>query len=141
MCGHGSLRRRPHPGITLDSAPAGLSLWLGWVVSPDRQLVFVLDRGQDRSDLVRQSLGIGYEALAGEVAGGVDAWRDDGRPVTATALTRTAVAGPVLDVRQASEFGMGHVRGAGGIELGPCPVALPISPSASMSCAATASAQ
>ena len=81
-------------------------------------MVFVLDREQDRSDLVRQALGIGYEALAGEVAGGFDAWRDAGRPMATTALTRTPGAGPVLDVRQASEFGSGHVRGAALVELG-----------------------
>jgi hydroxyacylglutathione hydrolase len=56
--------------------------------------------------------------LAGEVAGGVETWRDAGRPLAATALTRTASAGPVLDVRQASEFASGHARGAAAIELG-----------------------
>lgn len=92
--------------------------WLGWMVLPDRPLVFVLDEEQDRGDLVRQALGIGYETLAGEVASGFQAWRDSGRPVAATALTRTAAAGPILDVRQVSEFAEGHVDGATAIELG-----------------------
>ena len=101
--------------------------------------MFVLDREQDRSDLVRQALGIGYEALAGEVAGGFDAWRDAGRPMAATALTRTAGAGPVLDVRQASEFGSGHVAVLRGSNSGRCLAKSPMSPSASRSCAAMAS--
>ena len=107
------------PGLTLDRAAAGVRFVAGLdgALRTD-PLVFVLDRGQDRQDLVRQALGIGYEALAGEVAGGFEAWRNAGRPVMATALTRTAAAGPVLDVRQASEFGTGHVRGAIGVELG-----------------------
>ncbi len=94
------------PGSLSIALRPAFASWLGWMVPPDRQLVFVLDREQDRSDLVRQALGIGYEELAGEVAGGFDAWRDAGRPETATVLTRSA-AGPVLDVRQASEFAVG----------------------------------
>ena len=106
------------PGSLSIALRPAFASWLGWMVPPDRQVVFVLDSGQDRTDLVRQVLGIGYEALAGEVAGGFDAWRDAGRAVAATVLTRTAAAGPILDVRQASEFGTGHVRGATGVELG-----------------------
>jgi rhodanese-related sulfurtransferase len=106
------------PGSLSIALRPAFASWLGWVMLPDRPLVFVLDRGQDRSDLVRQALGIGYEALAGEVAGGFDAWRDAGRPMATTALTRTAAADPILDVRQASEFGGGHVNGAIAIELG-----------------------
>jgi hydroxyacylglutathione hydrolase len=106
------------PGSLSIALRPAFASWLGWMVLPDRPLVFVLDEGQDRSDLVRQALGIGYEMLAGEVAGGVEAWREAGRPVLATALTHTASAGPVLDVRQASEFHAGHVRGAAAIELG-----------------------
>lgn len=106
------------PGSLSIALRPSFASWLGWMALPDRPIVFMLDQGQDRSDLVRQALGIGYEALAGEVAGGFDAWRDAGRPVATTALTRTAAAGPVLDVRQASEFGSGHVRGAAWVELG-----------------------
>lgn len=106
------------PGSLSIALRPAFASWLGWMVLPERPLVFVLDGGQDRSDLVRQALGIGYEALAGEVAGGFDAWHAAGRPVAATALTQTAAAGPVLDVRQASEFTSGHVRGAAWVELG-----------------------
>ena len=106
------------PGSLSIALRPAFASWLGWMVLPDQPLVFVLDREQDRTDLVRQALGIGYEALAGEVAGGFESWRDAGRPVATTALTRTAGAGPVLDVRQASEFGSGHVRGAASVELG-----------------------
>ncbi|MHB8398960.1 MAG: MBL fold metallo-hydrolase [Candidatus Limnocylindrales bacterium] len=107
------------PGsLSIALRPAFVS-WLGWVVPDDRRLVFVLDRGQDRADLVRQALGIGYEQLAGELGGGIDTWRTAGRPVAVTELTATASAtGPILDVRQASEFQEGHVRGATGLELG-----------------------
>jgi hydroxyacylglutathione hydrolase len=106
------------PGSLSIALRPAFASWLGWTVLPDQPLVFVFDRERDRSDLVRQALGIGYEALAGEVAGGFEAWRDAGRPVATTVLTHTAGVGPVLDVRQASEFGSGHVRGAIAVELG-----------------------
>src|SRR4029079_306135 len=47
--------------------------WLGWLVDPDRPLAFVLGNDQDRSELVRQCLDVGYERLAGELPGGMDA--------------------------------------------------------------------
>jgi glyoxylase-like metal-dependent hydrolase (beta-lactamase superfamily II) len=109
------------PGSLSNALRPAFASWLGWMVLPDRPLVFVLDAGQDRSDLVRQALGIGYESLAGEVAGGVEAWREAGRPLATTALTRKASAGPVLDVRQASEYDAGHVPGAAWFELGALP--------------------
>jgi glyoxylase-like metal-dependent hydrolase (beta-lactamase superfamily II)/rhodanese-related sulfurtransferase len=121
---------RPMGAFASGHIPGSLSIalrpafasWLGWIVPPDRQLVFVLGRSQDRTDLVRQAFGIGYESLAGEVAGGIEAWRDDGREVATTALRRTPVeTGQILDVRQASEFEEVHVHGAMAIELGSMP--------------------
>ena len=112
---------RPIEAFAAGHIPGSLSIalrpefgsWLGWLAPSDRPLVFVLGPDQDRADLVRQALGIGYEQLAGELAGGIDAWREAGRPVAVTALTRTPSAGgSVLDVRQVSEFRSGHVRGA-----------------------------
>ena len=55
--------------------------WLGWLVGRDRTIVFVLDEGQDRGELVRQCLAIGYERLAGELVGGIESWRSAGLPV------------------------------------------------------------
>jgi hydroxyacylglutathione hydrolase len=109
------------PGSLSIALRPAFASWLGWTVISGRPLVFVLDAGQDRSDLVRQAVGIGYEMVAGEVAGGLEAWREAGRPIAATTLTRTASGGPVLDVRQASEYDAGHVRGATWFELGVLP--------------------
>ncbi|HEX2027528.1 MAG TPA: MBL fold metallo-hydrolase [Nitriliruptorales bacterium] len=94
--------------------------WLGWVVDdPATPLVFVVDVEQDRDQLVRQCLNVGYEQLAGELAGGVDAWRAAGRQVTTTELLdEPRPASAVLDVRQTSEWEEGHVRGALHVELG-----------------------
>ena len=93
--------------------------WLGWLVEADRPVMFVLDDGQDRADLVRQCLDVGHEHLVGELAGGIDAWTASGRAVATLRLVDPAeMIGIVVDVRQANEFAMGHVPGAVNIELG-----------------------
>jgi len=107
------------PGaLSIELRPVFAS-WLGWLVEPDRQLVFVLDRDQDRADLVRQCLDIGYENLAGELDHGMTAWRADELPeehipiVGPAALTAT-----VIDVRQHHEYVAGHLPGSANVELG-----------------------
>lgn len=93
--------------------------WLGWLVPDERPLVFLLDDGQDGADLVRQALTIGYDQLAGALAGGVDAWRAAGLAVTSTDLIDAArLDRPVLDVRQDNEVAVGHLPGAMHVELG-----------------------
>lgn len=97
--------------------------WLGWLADPNRPLVFVVDPDQDRADLVRQALKVGYQHLAGELTGGVAAWKAAGKPVGQIPLVPGAeVVGPVLDVRQAAEFEEGHVPGARHVELGALPL-------------------
>jgi rhodanese-related sulfurtransferase len=62
---------------------------------------------------------VGQEYLVGELAGGIDAWTDSGRPVSTIPLVEpTAMTGQVIDVRQANEYAAGHVPGALNIELG-----------------------
>ena len=93
--------------------------WLGWLIEPNRALVFVLDPSQDRGELVRQCLDVGHEHLAGDVAGGIDAWTDSGRPVSTIPLVGpNGITGQVIDVRQANEYASGHIPGALNIELG-----------------------
>jgi len=109
-----------HPAGALSIAlrPA-FATWLGWLVEPDRPLLFVLDDGQDRGELLRQCHKIGYERLAGELAGGMAAWRAAGLPEGHLELVAPGeVVGPVLDVRQASEVADGHLPGAVTVELG-----------------------
>ena len=94
--------------------------WLGWLVPENRPLLFVLGPEQDRRDLVRQSLKIGYENLVGELEGGMPVWRAAGLPESTIELRGVddELAGTPLDVRQASEWALGHIPGARHVELG-----------------------
>ena len=94
--------------------------WLGWVVPAGRRFVVVAGEGQDRADIVRQALKVGYEGLAGELDGGMAAWRAAGGDVRRIAVvaSRALSAPTVVDVRQASEYTSGHVPGAVSAELG-----------------------
>jgi glyoxylase-like metal-dependent hydrolase (beta-lactamase superfamily II)/rhodanese-related sulfurtransferase len=110
------------PGsLSIELRPV-FSSWLGWVVEPDRPLIFLLGDEQDRAELVRQCLDVGYEMLSGEIDGGIDAWRDERLTVTGVDLVdASGVRGTLVDVRQRNEYETGHVPGAVSIELGALP--------------------
>jgi hydroxyacylglutathione hydrolase len=107
--------------VSIQLRPA-FATWLGWLVAEDRQLVFVLNDDQDRGELVRQCLKVGYERLAGELAGGMGAWRSAGLPEVRIEIAEAETAGQpngtVLDVRQHDEVAAGHLPGARHVELG-----------------------
>lgn len=122
---------RPIDAFGAGHVPGSLSIelrdqfatWLGWLVDDlHTPLAFVVADDQDRERLVRDCLKVGYENLAGELDGGVDAWREAGGDVSVTEVLDRAVEGrAVLDVRQASEWEAGHVPGAAHVELGGLP--------------------
>ena len=93
--------------------------WLGWIVPADTPIAVVLDPAQDGADLARQARNIGYDEVLGELGGGIDAWTAAGHRVESTSITPvTDGEGIVIDVRQASEFDLGHVPAAVNVELG-----------------------
>ena len=113
------------PGaLSIELRPVFAS-WLGWLVDPDKPLVFVLGDDQDRSELVRQCLDVGYEYLAGELAGGMTAWRATDLPEATIEIVGPEAAGlTIVDVRQRNEYDAGHVPAAVHIELGRVPDAV-----------------
>ena len=107
------------PGAISNALRPVFARWLGWLVDLDRPVVIVAGPDQDRSEIVRQCLDIGHDRLAGELDGGLNAWRYADRPLEQIALVDSAgIAGTLIDVRQRIEFETGHVPGAVNIELG-----------------------
>jgi glyoxylase-like metal-dependent hydrolase (beta-lactamase superfamily II)/rhodanese-related sulfurtransferase len=78
---------RPVAGFAAGHIPGSVSIplrdqfatWLGWLIPDDAPLGFVLAPGQDPAEVIWQALKIGYENLAGQLAGGMAAWQADGR--------------------------------------------------------------
>ena len=107
------------PGSMSNTLRPVFASWLGWLVEQDRPIAFIVDESQDRDELVRQCLDVGHERLIGELAGGIDAWTESGWPIATIPLVApNAIAGRVVDVRQANEYRTGHLPGATNIELG-----------------------
>ncbi len=130
-------RLRQEGAVVVDTRPAGswagghvpsslsiplrdeFALWLGWLVDIEASVLFVTGRDQDRQGLVRACLGIGYENLAGELTGGIQAWSAPGHPLTSTARSHIGVLNTqMIDVRQTSEWEAGHIPGVIHAELG-----------------------
>ena len=122
---------RPVSEFAVEHVPGSISIplrpafasWLGWLVDPDVPLVVVRGADQEPDEVVWQALKIGYDAVAGELDGGMRAWVSAWQPTGRIPLVMPASVGEadVLDVRQASEFAAGHVPGAHHVELGEFP--------------------
>jgi glyoxylase-like metal-dependent hydrolase (beta-lactamase superfamily II)/rhodanese-related sulfurtransferase len=118
---------RPVPEVAAGHLPEAVAIplraqfatWLGWLLDPSTPIVVVRDPDQHPADILWPALNIGYESIVGELAGGVPAWAAAGGEVATTGLVAPAqVAGPVLDVRQETEYAAGHLPDAVHIELG-----------------------
>ncbi|WP_435278649.1 MBL fold metallo-hydrolase [Rhodococcus yananensis] len=110
------------PGALSITLRPVFSTWLGWLATPDRPVVIVRSDGQSSDDIVAGAANVGFDTLAGELDGGMNAWTASGGPVLESPLARgddvTAAGRTILDVRQASEFAAGHAPRAVNVELG-----------------------
>jgi glyoxylase-like metal-dependent hydrolase (beta-lactamase superfamily II)/rhodanese-related sulfurtransferase len=122
------------PGAISIALRDSFATWLGWLVPEDVPLVFVVDTDQDVALLVREARKVGYERLAGSLAGGVDAWLSAGRALGHVEMVDAAAAqGLIVDVRQQSEFDVSHIPGAVHVELGAIAMGRPDIPSGPIS--------
>jgi hydroxyacylglutathione hydrolase len=110
------------PGAVAIPLRAQFATWLGWLLDPAVPIVIVRNPDQDPADILWPALTIDFTTIAGELAGGIPAWRAAGGPLVTTRLVRPdRVTGPVLDIRQQSEYAAGHVPNAVHLELGGLP--------------------
>jgi hydroxyacylglutathione hydrolase len=112
------------PGSLSDPLRNAFAVWLGWLVHADARLAFVVDEGS-LERVVEESMLVGYEAFAGWLAGGMDAWSRAGLPISTTELVDAVTArnaiveGAVpLDVREPGELAEGLLPGAINVPLG-----------------------
>ena len=63
------------PGAVCIPLRDQFATWLGWLAPAGVPLGFVLAGGQDPAEVAWQALKIGYEDLAGQLAGGMAAWQ------------------------------------------------------------------
>jgi glyoxylase-like metal-dependent hydrolase (beta-lactamase superfamily II)/rhodanese-related sulfurtransferase len=122
---------RPAADFAAGHIPGAISIplrdqfatWLGWLLPDTVPLVLCANPDQDPADVLWTAYKIGYERLVGQIAGGMDGWREHGGPVATTPFLTAAQAGPrpYLDVRQAGEHLAERVPGSVHIELGDLP--------------------
>jgi hydroxyacylglutathione hydrolase len=121
------------PGSINIGAGQNLSLWAGWLLDPESQIVLIDDTGEDQES--QQALmRVGLDHVLGSLAGGMPAWIDAGLDFAPLAQISTAEVerrNPdtiILDVRSDGEWRSGHIEGAKHIMLGDLPAQLDLVP-------------
>lgn len=106
--------------IGLDGSFAG---WAGELLDISQQIVIIAEAGKEEESIIRLSR-VGYDATAGYLKGGIDAWLQAGNAVgtlsriTAGSLEALYPEEPLIfDVRKKSEYDSEHVIGAINIPL------------------------
>lgn len=109
------------PGSYSISLEGAVSVWAGWLIARGRPLILAGGTEAEHRTAQRQLLRIGYDVIAGELDGGMDAWRSSGRELSTFQTVDVAdlaqwvlSAEPmtVVDARDEHEWVAGHVPGA-----------------------------
>lgn len=109
------------PGSYSIGLEGSVSMWVGWLVARGRPVIFAGGTHDQHVIAQRQLLRIGFDAIAGELDGGLDAWRSSGRDVWTfetvdvedmATWVLSAEAMTVVDTRDEHEWASGHVPGA-----------------------------
>lgn len=111
------------PGAMNIGASQNLSLWAGWIITPEQRLLLVNDKGDDEE--ARRSLArVGLDRIEGVLQKGMSAWIDAGMEFARTtqlSAKEVAERSPntwVLDVRSDKERASGQIQDAMHIPLG-----------------------
>ncbi|HSP08489.1 MAG TPA: MBL fold metallo-hydrolase [Candidatus Dormibacteraeota bacterium] len=109
------------PGSYSVGIDGPVSAWVGWLIARDRPIVLAGATAAQHRDAQRQLLRIGFDQIAGELDGGMDAWKASGRRLTAFETVDvedmaqwilSAEPMTVIDTRDDHEWASGHVPGA-----------------------------
>ena len=109
------------PGSYQVGIDGPVSAWVGWLVARGRPLVLAGGTHEQQIRAQRQLLRIGFDGIAGELDGGMDAWRSSGRELSTfetvdvedmAQWVLSAEPMTVVDARDEHEWVAGHVPGA-----------------------------
>jgi hydroxyacylglutathione hydrolase len=109
------------PGSYSVGIDGPVSAWVGWLIERDRTIVLAGGTGAQHREVQRQLLRIGFDNIAGELDGGMDAWSSSGRRLSAFETVDvedmaewilSAEPMTVIDTRDDHEWAAGHVPGA-----------------------------
>ena len=98
-----------------------VSAWVGWLIERERRIVLAGGAGAQHHEANRQLLRIGFDNVAGELEGGMEAWSSSGRELATFETVDvedmaqwilSAEPMTVVDARDAHEWCAGHVPGA-----------------------------
>ncbi len=110
-------------------AGQNLSLWAGWLIDPEKQIVLITEDG-DNEEARRALVRVGLDLIVGHLDGGMPRWIDAGlefaRTMQKTVAEVEAERGEVvvLDVRGDQERLEGSVPGSKHVMLGDLPQAM-----------------
>ncbi len=107
------------PGAINIGLDGQYAVWVGTLLDANQQLLVVADPGKETEAVLRLAR-VGYENVAGVLAGGMPAWQAAGEAVATVACVEprelaTVAAAPtthILDVRNANELANGTLAGA-----------------------------
>lgn len=94
-----------------------LSVWAGWLLDPGRPIHLVTGTDSEVDEVLRLLWRTGFTDFGGYLAGGIDAWREAGKPLAQIPQIsvhdlREAEGITPLDVRKPDEWDAGHISGA-----------------------------
>jgi glyoxylase-like metal-dependent hydrolase (beta-lactamase superfamily II)/rhodanese-related sulfurtransferase len=92
------------------------AIWVGTLINIREKLVLVCAEGKEDESVTRLAR-VGFENIAGYLAGGFDSWKKSGQPVETVLsvepeefASHAAAGASVLDVLRSSELEKGHVK-------------------------------
>jgi hydroxyacylglutathione hydrolase len=109
------------PGSYSVGIDGPVSAWVGWLIPRGRPIVLGGGSSAQNRKAQRQLLRIGFDTIAGELDGGIDAWRSSRRELSSFETVEvedmaqwvlSAEPMTVVDVRDEHEWVLGHVPGA-----------------------------
>jgi glyoxylase-like metal-dependent hydrolase (beta-lactamase superfamily II)/rhodanese-related sulfurtransferase len=109
------------PGaVAITALTAGFGSKLAWIADRDQEIVLVGRDDEDARRAVRLAEAVGIRRFAGYLAGGMTAWREEGREVERIeridvdglhALSEADEGVQTVDVRERAEWDAGHIPG------------------------------